>query len=316
VPVPIVLAHGTSPAQIALFKRLGAIGCELKLVQGADEGVALLTEGRGEALLLHVGDESRAAIDRLSPAIQNKVVLLAESMTAEKLRTLGSLKVGTLLAKNGEFTAEEILGAVLKHLKSDLFGIEKYLAWGTQIRRLQLTESTHRGQVLDELEQFLQQLGLDPRLIGQTLTMADELVTNAFYNAPVDETGRRRYSHLSRIEPVTCSPEHPIELSWACDGVTFAVGVSDRYGTLEPAQIVAQIVNALAGQASVDLQSAGAGIGLITAFNAASQLVFNLDERRQAQCIGLLEIGSYKRFLAQGKSVHVFQLFNSKGTAA
>jgi hypothetical protein len=309
---PLLLAHAKSPQQVNVFRRLGAIGCDLRLIDEPDAAIALLNEDGGDALLLPLGADQVPLLDKLNAAARKKTVAIVDRATAEAVRGLMGRRVALIIAKTSMLIADDLLAAVLKLLRGDLFGIEKYLAWGTVAHKVALHESPRRGEAIDQLDVFLSALALDPRLVGQTLTMADEFITNAFYNAPVDETGRRRYAHLQRIEPVRCDAGRAIQLSWGCDGGRLAVGVRDDYGSLAPDSILKQVAAALAG-ATVNMHDSGAGLGLVTAFQSASQLVFNVAEGRTTECIGLIDVGSYREFLEQGKSVHVFDQPGNQG---
>jgi hypothetical protein len=302
---PLIVAHAKTKQHAALFRRLGAIDCDLRMVDRPEAGAALLNEGGADALLLPVGVEEVALLDGLNPAARKKTVALVDNATSEMVKALTGRQVAMIIVKTTLLAADDLLAGVLKLLRGDLFGIEKYLAWGTMIHRVALSESPRRGEAIDTLDVFLSGLGLDPRLVGQTLTMADEFITNAFYNAPVDRHGRRRHAHLPRIEPVRCDADRVIDLTWGCDGGRLAVGVRDSYGTLTAQNVLGQVSAAL-GDAPVNMQESGAGLGLVTAFQSASQLVFNVVRGKTTECIGLVDVGSYREFLGQGKSVHLF----------
>lgn len=302
---PLLLAHARSPQHLATFRRLGAIGCDLRFVDDLKSAIGLINDGGGDALLLCIEASEAPLLDSLTPEARRRTAVVAERASRELLRSLDGRRVGLTVIKVQAVAADDLISGLLKLLREDLFGIEKYLAWGTVVQRLSLTESLRRGEAIDTLDLFLSSLGLDARLVGQTLTMADEFITNAFYNAPTDETGRRRFAHMQRIEPIRCEPDKPIQLTWGCDGSRVAVGVSDCYGSLRPSSILTQVAAAIEG-ASVNMESSGAGLGLVTAFHGASQLIFNLLEGKTTEAIGLVDVSSFREFLEQGKTVHIF----------
>jgi hypothetical protein len=302
-----LVACGTAPALPTLYRQLRAAGREVQVVDTAEEAVRLLESAACEALILEVKEELPANLGTLSGAAGEKLILLVQGPTDAGLQELGKLPgLGTVISEQQELSGDELFHAVSAHLRHERFGLERHFGAGTQIHRMALSDSAARGEAIDALDGYLNEVNLDPRLVGQLLTVADEFVTNAFYNAPMDESGRHCFSHLSRIEPVQMPPDRPVEISWGCDGRRVAIGVRDRYGSLERATLLRHLAKAL-GEAQASFGTSGAGLGLVTAFHAASRLIFNLSPGRSSECIGVIDVGSYRQFIEQGKG---FQIFN------
>jgi len=303
--VPTYLAPGTAPRLEPLYEQLAALGCTVKIVPGAD-AVKTLRESGGEPVLIPFEPSLAAALAELPPAVCARAVLLLPELTVEALAAVRSLPVRLVIASTGALEAAEVHGAVGRLSAAAPFGPDDLVAPGTPVASHSLTDSSRRGVVLDEMETSIGgAYSIDPRLSSQLLTIADEFITNAFYNAPVDESGSHRFAHLPRIDPLQVSADKAVQVRWCCDGVSAAVGVRDPYGSLEPARVLEQVAGALRGPQLAAESPGGAGLGLSTAFNAASRLLFDIQPGQRTECIGVVALGSYRSFLARPKSLEL-----------
>ena len=72
-------------------------------------------------------------------------------------------------------------------------------------------------------------------------TAADELMLNAIYDAPRDEHGQTLHADIDRRTPVTLAAQAQVRARWGCDGRTFVVSITDRFGALDRATVAAHI---------------------------------------------------------------------------
>ncbi len=304
-------AGGTAATLLELKERLSAKGLVVPILEDAEQ----LASGPGleaTACVLHIIGRIPASLARLSAHAAARLVLFLEQPTESDLIELGTLKVAALLVKQGAFTVDEMGIAVEKILQPPALGILRYLPDATPVQRVAITQSTQRGEALEALDRFITSLTLDARRVAQVLTIADEFITNAFYHAPVDGTGRHPYTHLPRIDPVRCRPDRPVELSFANNRSRVALAVKDLFGSLDPTHVLRHLGKATSDPRANFKVTSGAGgarLGLITAYRASSQLIFNIIPEEVTECIGVLEMGgNYREFLEGGKSLQVFTL--------
>ena len=123
--------------------------------------------------------------------------------------------------------------SVLKLLAKDIFGIDKYLNWGVDIRQLPIAGSEGRLDLLDELRHYLENLGCRSTLVTQGVAIADELTMNAIYDAPTDRAGLPRFNHLPRNARVLLEPHEQGRLSFGSDGMLLAIATDDPFGALK-----------------------------------------------------------------------------------
>lgn len=256
-------------------------------------------------------DEERVqALRRFGAERERGHLLLCSDVRApEALAVLfGELGVRNLLGRHEELDASELLITTQKLLGGDVFGIEKYFPWGVTESRYVLLDSAHREGVRGEARALAERLGVPSRMVELFCTVVDELLTNAIYNAPVDDRGAERFSHLRRGEPVTLESHERIEVVLCSDGRTIGCAVSDPFGSLGPRTVVEYLGRCFRrGEDQISERSGGAGLGLFTVYEGCSQLVVNLAPGRRTEMIGLIDIrGRFRDFASRPKSFNVF----------
>jgi hypothetical protein len=221
---------------------------------------------------------------------------------------LGRYGLTHLVAQNREASATELIVTIQKILRNDIFGIEKYFGWGVETTSTRIRLSDEKGAVVQSAVNFAADLDVHPRLVEKFATAADELITNAFYNAPVDAYGRPRFAHLPRSTPVELPPQEAVVVTTCCDGQTLGVSIVDSFGAMTREQSLHSLVNCLRNEGErPDRNKGGAGIGLYMTFDSLNQLVLNLAPGRKTEVIGLIDVrGNYRDFASRGKSFNIF----------
>jgi hypothetical protein len=219
------------------------------------------------------------------------LVLMQDPEPEDLIGLLGGGSLSYLLANPMPLLAEEMSTTAIKLMRGDIFGLEKYLTWGVEVRARELTDAGERPAVVDELSAIVQRAGLGPRVSAAAGLIADELMSNALYNAPVDAAGRRLHSDEQRHGARTLSPRERITLRYACDARYLAIEVSDQFGSLDRSTILGCLAKG-AGRSrdKVSMRTRGAGIGLASAYGTSNHLVFNLRPGDRTEVIALIDI--------------------------
>ncbi len=165
-----------------------------------------------------------------------------------------------------------------------------------------------------EVSRYAERLGCNERMIGIIEGIADELITNAIYNAPRDAAGKPKYAALSRRETVVLEPHETAVLEFACDGNFIALSQVDPFGSLTQETIVNYLNRCLVqGAAAISDGSpafggsGGAGIGLYRMFQSLSKFIVNIEPGKRTEVIALIDLRvSMKKFRQQAKSFHIF----------
>lgn len=254
-----------------------------ELLQAA-EGVALLTDA-----------------DRLG--VGACLVLASPGSLPDLPRLLRAGAITNLLGRAMPTLAEELTVTALKVLRHDIFGLEKYLTWGVPVVSRSLDCSDQRADLVDELSATVKRLGIGSRAAQMAALVADELMTNAIFNAPVDAAGTatRRDERRDTVRPL--AGREQVWLRYACDARYLAIEVTDAWGSLSRSTILACLAKGVSRDVGkVIMQGGGAGIGVGLVYDSCHHLVFNLHPRERTQVIGLFDLRVSPQELGQTPS--------------
>ncbi len=196
------------------------------------------------------------------------------------------------------FTQRNLLVTSTKILSNDIFGLEKYLNWGVDVKEFIVTGSENRGQFIEQLEQDLSKAGVQSSMIRNAKLVTEELLMNCIYDAPHDrKTGLPKYNHLSRINNIELEPSDYGKLRYAFDGNFIAISVEDPFGALPRDVILKYVKSCFDGQFGKINEAegkGGGGMGLFQILSTADLLITNIKPKQRTESLALIN--------AQGKS--------------
>jgi len=181
--------------------------------------------------------------------------------------------------------AEELTITVQKLIRNDLFGAEKYLLWGTDLATTTITRGSQRAELIAQIAELVRARGQSARVASMAMLVADELISNAVHNAPVDGAGTHYRKELPRDQELVLDAPHEVLVRWGCDARYLAIEVTDRFGSLDRDTILA----ALAKQ-DIRESGGGAGMGVALAYRSCDHIVFNLAPGKRTQIIALIDV--------------------------
>lgn len=298
-------------------RALAATGSEIRSAADSDEVIAAMEQGGWDLMMLSydppLRDDPRW-VERLSVFEQRwpdtKLVLHSTAPTEDNLPLMVTRPfLRNIIAKNDEpLEPDELIITAEKLLRRDLFGLGKYLLWGVEPVRVEIRDSRKKLDYLQEVSSYALALGCNERVVELVETVADELVTNAIYNAPRNPDGEPKYARRSRREPVELTDAEVGHLEFACDGDYIAVAQIDPFGALTQETVVSYLNRCLVkGPEQLSEASGGAGIGLYRVFQSLSKFVINVEPGKRTEVICLIDLRlTMKRFRQQAKSFHIF----------
>ena len=152
--------------------------------------------------------------------------------------------------------------------------------------------SEEKPFLIAELDNFFKSEKALKNIQDICLQAADEMISNAIYNAPVDAFGRHLYQNVARDVDVTLSPGKKIKLFACFNAKKVVIGCEDPFGSLEREIILNRLAEIYAQtQVSPLMSSAGAGMGLkFMIENSANFYMFCERKKRSiVACTFLLE---------------------------
>ncbi len=304
----LVVAHPERKAQRSLVRLVGASPYSVEVVTDVDALVAAV-----DATTIAIVD---AGIARANPTLRERPARAWIAVPGEGLAPAEPASIDTLLVAGWQHVvahpmpilAEELLATVQKLIRADVFGLEKYMTWGAEIRSYTIEDTRDRDAAVNALAKDIVDVGLPDRIGSMVSVIADELIANALYGAPIDDAGVRFRAAEPRDQSRALAGRDIVTVRWATDARYLAIEVRDRWGSMDPATTGAKLA---AGKQNA-AQSEG-GMGLPLAYACCNQLVIDVAPGKLTEVIALLDVRYKPTELARAASFHTFS-GNHEGT--
>jgi len=298
----LVVAHPERKAQRTLQRLVGATLCPVEVVADVDalmaaldpSSVAVVDAGLAQAL----GDRRSAHAARAWIAVPGEGLVPGD---AASVTALLAAQWDHVVAQPMPLLAEELLATVQKLFRADVFGLEKYMAWGAEVRNYALADARDRDAAVSALAKDVVGGGLPDRVGSLVSVIADELIANAVYLAPVDGSGARFRAADARDQSRALTGRDAVTIRWATDARYVAIEVRDRWGSIEGSAIAPRLVAQQTAATPED------GMGLPLAYACSSQFVIDCAPGELTEIIALIDVRFKPTELARSASFHSFR---------
>lgn len=313
VQSPPVLAFGDP---MRLRKAMRVVACHGATLHHHADPVTLIeacASLRPEIILFEYGYAQDQALS-LANAVAEKcpgsrmIVLTDPSPPTDMAQLIEQRWFGHMLGLESAWFMDELGATIAKLFGRDVFGIWCYLPWGVRVLEAPIANSEDKQNIFDQIEAFMGSLGIRGRLVQRIQEVADEMLMNAVYDAPVDNSGKHLFAETPRTTRVDLALEQRPTFRMGSDGRMFAISISDPFGGLTSELFRRYIGKGLRGGADqIDDKAGGAGLGLYFLFERLNSLVLNVAPGRCTELVGLVDIrGSFRAAAGAPKSLNVF----------
>lgn len=297
----LVVAHPDRKAQRALHRLVGATQCPVEVVDSID------------ALMKVVDDQTIVVIDTslaiARPAIRETAARGWIAVPGEGLSPADASVVDALLTAGWThivshpmpILSEELLATVQKLVRGAAFGLEKYVAWGAEVRSYTLEDASDRDNAVTALAHDVVAVGLPDRIGSLVSVIADELIANALYVAPVDGSGARIRVAEPRDRARPLTGRDVVTVRWATDARYLAIEVRDRWGSMDLSTIAPRL--AAGGKQATNSES---GMGLPLAYACCNQFIIGCAPGAMTEVIALVDVRYKPTDIGRSASFHTF----------
>jgi CheY-like chemotaxis protein len=286
----ILIVHPDRKTQRIVQRILGTTGYRIDIADDLDQGLRLMNNLQpvlvvvdGAAVLTaRMTDFFEAARARGAEAC---MTLLGAAAIEQVPKILGMGAVTNLLVHPMPVLAEELTITAQKLIRNELFGVEKYLLWGTDLSTTIITKANQRATFVGDLSEQIRARGQSARVASMAMLVADELISNAVHNAPIDAKGVHYRKELPRDTDLDLDERHQVRLRWGCDARYLAIEVTDSFGSLDRDTVLSAL-----SKNDVRESGGGAGMGVALAYRSCDHLVFNLAPGKKTEIIALIDV--------------------------
>lgn len=187
-------------------------------------------------------------------------------------------------------------------------GLEAYLAPGSTVNTHQFTVYAEKNSMIEQLNQFTQQMRAFRGMPEILATIADEMIMNGMFDAPRDENGQEKYNKLPRNHPLVLEPQEAITFRYGADSQFIGVSVEDPFGALTYDTLVKYLKRCYDQNSNqIEQKQGGAGLGLFTIFDNAHCFIVNSIPGKKTEIIALISLSmSFAKYQGTGKSFSFF----------
>lgn len=290
---PVLLVHGDKKTQRLLGRVVTTGHGPVRIAETVAEGRAALD---GVAAVVVSAELARgdgfSALVAQARAARQPVVLCGEAGATEILTLVRDHAIDHVLSCDPVGFADELpltLRGLGRRVALDVIGLERYLSHGAPLATIEPASTHGRVAALSTVRDSLATMGLSARHERQAALIADELLSNAIYDAPAAAAGLAQHEQPRDQDRPLSGRERP-RIRWGADGRYLGVEVTDHYGAIDADTIRNHVAKLIDRSTSPRQGQGGAGLGLAMTFLAASQLLFHLDAGRVTQAIGLIDL--------------------------
>jgi hypothetical protein len=172
---------------------------------------------------------------------------------------------------------------------------------GAAISRAELDDAADREAAVAALVKDTVAMGLSDRVASLASVIADELLSNAIFAAPVDGAGQHLHARDPRDRGRALLGRDRVELAWASDARYLAIAVTDQWGSIDLTALGPSLAAGVRGTVA----EAGGGMGLSLVHACAQRLHVAVTPGASTCAIALIELRHRATELARTGSVHL-----------
>lgn len=301
---PRAVCVTSSPSLRRTLRRtLGAAGSIVEFHDTIEGATAIVTEGA----LVVVDQTVRRTLDRAQLEALGRgagLIVIGESLESDEAVAAAHARgMNHLIGEGDDPDDAELVVTSVKLLSRDIFGLEKYLAWGVRVSDIVVTSYEDKREAMTSVCAYARDVGARRPVVAKIESVVDELLMNALYDAPAVAG-----PEVTRRDPRAV-------LRWGCDGRYFAVSVEDDYGALQKQAILEHLARARLERGrprasdpnAAPGTAAGAGLGLYFILSSVTRFIANIDPGRRTEVICLFDLKQSGRDAEScARSLHVF----------
>src|SRR4051794_25469161 len=127
------------------------------------------------------------------PASSSVIYIVDEDNPLVGLDLLDDPHATSVMGHGARFDDDEFIASATKALRGNIFGLSKYFPWGVTTFSVVVKSGADKTKAIEVILQYAAMAGVRGPVRDRIQTVADELMMNALYHAPVDAEGKELY---------------------------------------------------------------------------------------------------------------------------
>lgn len=306
----VLLVESDRKQQRIAKMALRGSGLGLDLASNKAEAEQLLRDKKYDILLV---TEDMLEVTELAHQVNKEmeqVIMTSKSVSTYIQYFEDHPYLTNIVSRNEEdraFTIKNIFSTVGKLANDDIFGMEKYLSWGAEIQTHNIVRSDERPEIVEKMAQQFEEFGLRPSVIDNCRMVAEEMLMNVLYDAPVSPDGKPLYNHLDRTQVVELKKSERGIFRFACDGLIAAISAEDPFGAFKKEILMKYLSTCYAGKENeMHKGKGGGGLGIHLMIETSDLMVFNIHQGFRTEVIALFNVDKGASDKIKNPSFHLF----------
>jgi len=181
------------------------------------------------------------------PKSAHIIYIVAGEDLAKRVQLFEDMRVTSLFCYDERFDDDEFISSATKALHGEIFGLQKYFPWGVTTFSMVVKNYEEKGRAIEIMMRYAQMAGVRGPVRDRIQLVADELMMNALYHAPVDPRGQEKYRGMTQKQLAQLPEVNPIQVQYGCSGRYFGIAVRDGGGSLHRPRALEYLVRARTG---------------------------------------------------------------------
>jgi hypothetical protein len=170
-----------------------------------------------------------------------------------------------------------------------IFGLEPFLPAQAGLRYRRITTYKDRCDALEELDEFAKRQRLRAQTRRSALSVTEEFLMNAMYQAPIDEVGTRLFRDVNPKARLHRKTPRPVSFRFTIHEKSLFLSVRDRYGSFSRSDLARYLLRCASSEVQIEEKTLGAGLGLYLITSLATKFVINILPGRVSEFVCALE---------------------------
>lgn len=205
-----------------------------------------------------------------------RTALMTGNNIDDYIRIARDLSITNIIPKSTPFNFNEFKAIIAGLITKEIFGLPRYMLPDyVQVAEYSI-ESSARISIVEE--EILKDVSRFSNATFDIHLQLEEIITNAVYHAPCNETGEEKYEKHGQI---TLEPHELVRVTLGKDAEKYGISVVDTSGRLTKEQVLYRIDRHIHGEGLLD--TSGRGIHMSRMF--ADRLIINIHKNHTTEVL-------------------------------